>query len=360
MSFTATPMFPGDFQDSAARLAASVKPSEARHGNSASDPWQQMLALGWQAVLVPEESGGAGGTLAELASIIEATARHALTAPLIDRCAVAPSVLAAARTSSHARACLEAVAAGEASACPVLEGATPHLDAAGMLVGTLQGADLSEPASHLLLHARATDGTPVVLLLATAGLLQPANHYGGMDGRTTTDIVLDGVHCTPEDVILRGAAASAAVAQARELGTVLSCVQAIGAAGAMIEQTIDYLNTRSQFGVALASFQALRHRVVEMYVAYENGRGLVRQLVLAAGDATTDAEARAREVAMAKLYLDDAGRQIAEAAIQLHGGMGMSRETLAARIAVQSLTCGLRYGDSAQCLDLLAAHALAA
>jgi len=353
-------MFPGDFHDSAARLAATVAPQErdAAAARAPSEAWRQMLALGWQAVLVPEALGGADGSLADMASIVEASARHALHAPLIDRCAVATNLLAAAAARADARSCLEAVVAGEASVCPVLEAAPRgvSVDAAGVLHGTLRGADLSEPASHLLVEGHAADGSAIVLLLPTSNLGR-AMRYVGVDGSITADIALDGLRCTPEAVVLRGAAATAAVARARLLGAVLGCVQTIAAAGAMIEHTIAYLNTRMQFGVALATFQALRHRVVDMYVAYENGRGLVRQLVLSAG-AGDASEAQARDVAMARLYVDDVGRLVAESAIQLHGGMGMSRETLAARIAVQTLVGGLRYGDRAQCLDFLVAHAV--
>jgi alkylation response protein AidB-like acyl-CoA dehydrogenase len=117
--------------------------------------------------------------------------------------------------------------------------------------------------------------------------------------------------------------------------------------GAMIEQTIEYLNTRRQFGVALATFQALRHRTVDMYVAYENVRGMVRQRVLAPG------QGGAREIALVKLYLSVTARQAAEACIQLHGGIGMSRELPAARLAMHALSCSLQWGDRFAQLDRL-------
>jgi alkylation response protein AidB-like acyl-CoA dehydrogenase len=123
----------------------------------------------------------------------------------------------------------------------------------------------------------------------------------------------------------------------------------------LVTLTIDYLNTRSQFGVALSSFQALRHRLVEMYVAYENAYGMTRQLVTAhaaSPQAPTD-------ILAAKLYMNQVARQLGESAIQLHGGMGMSAETLAARLAVRAITGAFDHGDSAQCLDWLTAQTLA-
>jgi alkylation response protein AidB-like acyl-CoA dehydrogenase len=129
----------------------------------------------------------------------------------------------------------------------------------------------------------------------------------------------------------------------------------VGAAAGLVSLTIDYLNTRVQFGVALSTFQALRHRLVEMYVAYENAFGMTRHLVL-----VHDANPQSlKEILTAKLYMNQVSRQVGETAIQLHGGMGMTTETLAARMAVRAISGAFDWGDSAQCLDWLAAHTLA-
>ncbi|MGE8202717.1 MAG: acyl-CoA dehydrogenase family protein, partial [Variovorax sp.] len=246
------------------------------------------------------------------------------------------------------------IASGEASACPVLalDDAAPAARLQGgrvVLHGSLRGADLTEPVTHLLALV-ALDGKDALVLLPRAVLA----------GAARSDIDVEGLALPEAAVLLSGAAVRPLVDHANAVGALLSCAQMVGAIGAMIEQTIEYLGTREQFGVALATFQALRHKVVEMYVAYENVRGMVRQQVLVLdgmGSALPGREVR-RELALVKLYLAVTGRQVAETAIQLHGGIGMSRELPAARLAMHALACSQQWGDRFSQLDRLAADAV--
>jgi alkylation response protein AidB-like acyl-CoA dehydrogenase len=358
MPSIATPLFAGDLYDTALRLAHDQPARPNGASPKGSDGWRQMLELGWQAVLVPEEHGGVGAQLADFAGIIEAVATQALPVPLIDRCALAPSLLAAASANRAAVSTLQACAEGTASVATVLHAAPqqhvtarPRLDNKGVLQGSVRGADLSEPATHVLFDAESADGQPVLVLLEAAPLEARTRRYMAVDGRITAEIDVGGVRAGEGQVLLRGARAANAIEAAQQLGSLLGCVRTVSACGAMIEQTVAYLNVRVQFGVALSTFQALRHRTVEMYVSYENARGLVRSLVLQHAHAPDP-----RQIARARLYVQTIGRKVGESAIQLHGGMGMSEETLAARLAMHVLMTGLQYGDASDCLDWLSAR----
>ncbi len=363
MSFRTIPLYPGDMYDTAYRLAAEhgSAPATVEPGPA----WRQKLELGWLGVLVAETAGGAGATLQDLAAIVEGTGRAGLTVPLADRCGVAPVALAAA-DSAAAVALLGAVAAGTASVCPVLSAGidgpgragAARLAADGSLHGLLGAADLSEPATHLLFTARDQGGEAALVLLPFDRVAAVARRYTGADGRQFADLTLDGIAVGPESVLLRGRPAAAAAAAACHAGALLGCVRVVGAIAAMIELTIDYLNTREQFGAALSSFQVLRHRVVEIYVLYENTAGLVRRLVEQAHE--TGFDGYPRDLAAARLYVGTVCRTVAEGVIQLHGGMGMTWEMLAARLGMQILGDSLRYGDAAECLDWLTAGSLAA
>jgi alkylation response protein AidB-like acyl-CoA dehydrogenase len=353
MRTIATPLFAGDLYDTALRLAQAQPPGAS---TDATPAWRQMLQLGWQGVLVEEESGGAGAELADFAAIVEAISTRGLTVPIIERCAVAPALLAACQGAA-AKELLEQVAAGGASVAPVLHVAPQHAAAhpptlrGDRLSGTVGAVDWTVSPTHVIFDALdGASDAPLLILLDAAELSSRLRCYVGIDGRTSADIDAAGLCVREQHILLRSAPAADAVAVAQQLGSVLGCVATIGACGAMIEQTVEHLSTRVQFGTPLATFQALRHRVVDMYVAYENARGLVRDQVLLHAHAPD-----ARQVALTRLYVQGVGRSLADATIQLHGGMGMSQETLAARLAMHALMAALRYGDRSDCLEWLVA-----
>lgn len=364
MPFTATPMFPGDLYDTMDHMAATAAP--ARSGtrtDQASAAWQQVLALGWQGVVIDEVAGGVGATLADFAAIAEAAGRHAVALPLIARCVVAPMLLAAAHTRST-RDLMAQISAGQASVCPVIQSgdaqmlrATKGSDGRYVLEGVLRGADLTEPASHLAFNTVTdTDAKPLLLLVPTSTLPATTRYFEGLDGRRTADIPLSGQVIEADQVLLQGDPVQAVLQNAIATGAMLTCVQTVGALGAMIEQTITYLSTRVQFGAALSTFQALRHRTVDMYVAYEGARGLVKQVTETMSSDPTTAHDHHRDAALTKLYLATVGRMVAESTIQLHGGMGMTVEMPASRLAIHTLMCNLQHGDRLHFLDRLSAQ----
>jgi alkylation response protein AidB-like acyl-CoA dehydrogenase len=368
MAFTPSPLFAGDLYDTASRLAAQLA-QQARGFRTAAPPrqgsegWRQMLALGWQGVWIAEADGGFGASLVDLAALVEALGRHAAVVPLIERAGVVPAVLGPVVHRAGVRALLEDHASGAASIAPVLSTMASFAAASrtrptvsgARLQGPLRGVDLTEPASHLLFVAEE-DGALALILTEAAPLLERARHYSSNDGRRCADLDLAGGLLIDSAVVARGEGVLPCLAAGQAAGSLLACVEAVGAAAALVTHTIEYLNTRVQFGVALSTFQALRHRLVEMYVAYENSYGLTRHLVAS----HCDCPQPLADILAAKLYVNQVSRQIGEAAIQLHGGMGMSTETLAARLAVRAISGTFAHGDSAQCLDWLTAHTLAA
>ena len=357
MSFQAAPMFKGDLHDAAQRFAASV-------GSTLTDPqaaagararaWAQATEMGWPAVLVPDALGGAGGTLLDLAAIVEATGRHALALPLVERCAVVPTLLALL-TTPGAAALLARIADGTADvACAV----QPHRvrdvtlsergDGAWELEGTALGIDMTVPASHVLLHLPASQA---LVLLDAAQVPAAAVRYQSIDGRETADIAFHRLRVDASALPVQGCGVQRAVDKALDIGALMTCVEVVAALGGLLEQTIDYLKTRIQFGVHLSTFQALRHRVVEMYVQYESASGLIERIL---HDGVDAARIDDRDVSLAKAYLGKLGRFGAEAAIQLHGGMGMTEELLTARLAERVLGCEYEYGDRFSHLTRLA------
>ncbi len=343
MTYRVDPMFPGDLHDAAARFAANTlkQPPEAA--------WQEARAMEWPALLVDEAHGGAGGTLADLAAVVEACARHATGLPLLRRCALAPALLMAAG-GPNAQATLRALGAG-----------TVDVDVAGgnqiaalvdsrggvALTGTLELADATFSCSHVLVC------TPHhLLLLPRAALPTTWQRQRGLDGQCTADVVVDGMVLPADAVLASGQQVAAAAQVAADAGALFTAVEIAATLGALVERCIDHLNTRVQFGVALATFQVLRHQAVQLYVQYEAASVMLARQV---ADTVRSGQLRGRDAAVTKLYLNDLARRGAEAAIQLHGGMGMTTELPATRLAQRLIAAQFEHGERLALLDALEA-----
>ena len=347
MTFTTQALAEGPVFDSALRFAAAYT------GQQQADTLDPIVEMGWAATLIPEQDGGAGGNLDDLVAIIDALGQHALALPLLERCALAPLLLAAVEQPATRRQWLSGIADGTYAISTLsttqpdlgLSALSATIDSGGArftLQGHLLGTSLCAHATHYLVLAKQpSTKQALILLIPATELPAPTKNYRSIDGVQTVDIVFEKLNVPSAQCIAQGTSASAAIAAAQNMALLATAIDTVSALGSLLERTIQYLKTRTQFDVTLSSFQALRHRAVEMYVRYESARGMLQECLR---HALTDAK-QTRRLRLLKLCLGDAARFCAQAAIQLHGGMGMSEETLAARLAQRLITNEYRYGD---------------
>jgi len=338
MAFSCQPMQPGMLYDAAARVAADA---------SFPDGHDVIGEMGWPLVLLPEDKGGMGGTLTDLTALVEGLAAQGSPLPVIERCAVAPLLLQAGGDTPW----LEGLADGSQRIAPLMGSRSHDLATQALtaelsngdyvLRGAVGGVDTSGDPTHWLAIGRLGDELGIFVLDASQ---LPAAHsrYRGMDGRHTSNYQLDGVTLSQDRCIAKGAAASEAITRAGQAALAMICADSVTVLGAMVEHTVTYLNGRVQFGVALSTFQALRHQLVNVYMRYESGRGMITNYLTEAGQNPAQ---DVRRLSLAKLALGESGRYSAETVIQLHGGMGMTEEMLAARLAQRLLANEFRYGD---------------
>ncbi len=347
MTFTTQALVEGPVFDSALRFAADYTDQQQ------ADNLDPIIEMGWAATLIPEQEGGAGGNLDDLVAIIDGLGQHALALPLLERCALTPLLLAAVEQPAIRRRWLNGIANGSyaiSTLCTTqpdlgLGALKATIDLSGerfTLRGQLLGTTLSPHATHYLVLAKHSHTEQALLFLMDAtDLPGPTKRYRSIDGIQTVDIAFEGINVPIAQCLAQGISAQAAIAAAQNMALLATAVDTVSALGSLLAHTIQYLKTRTQFDVPLSSFQALRHRTVEMYVRYESARGMLQECLR---HALTDPE-QTRRLRLLKLCLGDAARFCAQAAIQLHGGMGMSEETLAARLAQRLITNEYRYGD---------------
>ena len=122
------------------------------------------------------------------------------------------------------------------------------------------------------------------------------------------------------------------------------CAEAVGIINALNEATLNYLKTRKQFGVAIGTFQALKHKMADMLIAAEQARSMA--IIAAVHADSTDAADRHRAVSAAKAYIGQAGRLVGQHAVQMHGGMGVVDELAVSHYFKRLTLIDLTFGDA--------------
>lgn len=352
MPFEPQTLFPGQLADSVAKLAQDV----ANH-HPQQPPASIINDMGWNAVLVPEGLGGIGGRFDDLASILEGLASNAVSLPVITRCGIVPSILNALPDNPQARALLQGIA--DASRVIELGGPlraqdpTPPLSAqpssSGWRVsGTTTPIALTEDCTHALLVCRDTASHQWMLAcVEVQALRRGAVEFGTMDDRKMASCRLESLEVAADHVLSTGPQAEQALQAGLQLGVTAVATDTVAAMGSMLARTISYLLERRQFGQPLAQFQALRHDVARLYVVYETARSLLQSSLGALETARQDSQRASDMTAfeLLGLYVSQEAIPFAECVIQLHGGMGMTREMPAAQLATRLMANAFLFSD---------------
>ena len=143
-----------------------------------------------------------------------------------------------------------------------------------------------------------------------------------------------------------------ALAHAADLAEAAQVAEMVGLMAALVSTTIDYVRTRRQFGVAIGTFQALQHRIADMWMACEETRSLAFAAALACGG---PADGRRRAVSLAKIRACDAAHLVGGEAIQLHGGIGMTDELIVSHWYRRLLALRASLGDRRHYLNRIVA-----
>jgi alkylation response protein AidB-like acyl-CoA dehydrogenase len=207
-------------------------------------------------------------------------------------------------------------------------------------------------ADYFLVSARS--GTDISLFLVgrgTAGL--SLYSYPTQSGGRAADLRLDAVLLGADAVrgAVRGADALigafgdglSIVERAVDRGVAALCAEAVGIIEALNEATLNYLKTRKQFGVPIGSFQALQHRMADMFIAAQQSRSMaVNAAVYADSD---DAAARRRAVSAAKAYIGRAARLVGQEAVQMHGAVGVVDDVIVSHYFKRLTMIDMSFGD---------------
>jgi alkylation response protein AidB-like acyl-CoA dehydrogenase len=326
------------FQTSARDLFAEECPSVLVRDTTKKDVphaenmWKHLVEQGWTGLIFPEEIGGLGLGMVELAVAFEEMGRALVPGPYLSTVPLAGTALLGASSTTASRN-LRAIADGkikatvaileEAAAWDVDSVAMPAADAEQGL--TLNGKKLfvSDAAQSDLIITAAKSRAGLVLVAVNpkaAGL--KINPMPAVDSlRPLYEIVFDGVSVSKEDILAEGKTAAEALNGCIDVATLALSAEMLGGMQWILDATVEYAKTRKQFGKPIGQFQAVQHHCANMLLMTESTRSAVYYAAWVLGN---DPGLAPLAISMAKAYASDSYREVGNLGIQVHGGIGFT------------------------------------
>jgi alkylation response protein AidB-like acyl-CoA dehydrogenase len=336
----------------------------AKAGGRTREVYADLAGLGLAGLTVPEAHGGMGFGAVEAMVVMEELGRGLVNAPYAQAALMTPLLLGAAPAAVQAH-WLPKIADASALVVPALHerGArwrwsrvTTRAAQSGEgwnLSGTKSIVVAGDEADAFVVPARVSGADDcaagIALFLVERGAAgATVRAYPTQDGARAAELTLAR---TPATWV--GSDTLAAIERAVDAGIAAQCAEAVGAMDRLVAITVEYMNTRKQFGVPIASFQALRHRIADVKMQLELARSMSYYASLKQGEA---ADARRRAVAQAQLQLSQSMRFVGQQCIQLHGGIGVTDEYIASHYFKRLTVMELTFGDGLHALGEVSAR----
>jgi len=323
--------------------------------------WSQYADLGLLSLPFPEDFGGLGGNGVDIMLVMEQFGAGLLLEPYLSTVVTCGGLIRDAGSEALKKKLLPQIAEGKlqlslaayeaagrydlsyVAATAQEKGGSWHLS--GRKTVVLDGPS----ADHFLVSARSAgkiaDGDGISLFLVprdAKGLTAAA--YSTQSGSRAADLLLEDVTVGADALIGTAGRALPVIERAVDRAIAALCGEAVGIINALNQATLNYLKTRKQFGVAIGTFQALKHKMADMLIAAEQTRSMA--IIAAVHADSEDAAERHRAIAAAKAYIGQSGRLVGQHAVQLHGGMGVVDELNVSHYFKRLTMIDLTFGDA--------------
>lgn len=351
-------------QDTVARLVKDTYSFEAREGFSKTedgfsrDFWRQLGELGLTAVPFPEALGGFGGSGIETMLVMTELGRGLCLEPYLYSVIYAGGLISQLGNEQQRQSLLSGIASAELQVAIAFEEPQSHYRLHDVQTRAVQEGEQWKLTGRKAVVIGGHTADAIIVSARISGdsrdengiglfLIDPKANgvtrrvYATADGLKACELFLDNV--VAQDVL--GAPGQALPAMRYQQGRAIAaqCAEALGSMQEACALTLDYLKTRNQFGVPIGRFQALQHRMVDMRTELELATSMTILAACVADEA--DDDERSRTLATAKFIICRSGRFIAEQAIQLHGGIGMTWEYILAHHAKRLVMISHQMGD---------------
>jgi len=302
--------------------------------------WALFAELGWLMVPFTEDDGGLGGSAVDLMLVMEEFGKGMVIEPFLNTAVIGGGLIADAGSDVQKQKLLPTVMEGQLQLAFAFTEAQSRYNLADIDTrAELQGDHYvingkkavvlnGESADKLIVSVRTAgdqrdrDGISLLIIDAdTAGISRQG--YATIDGQRAAEVTFDNVKVPTEQLLGAAGQALPSIEKIIDRATLAVCAEAVGSMEVVYKKTVEYTQTRKQFGVSLASFQALQHRMVDMFIEYEQARSI---LMMAAMQLDAGEGLAPKAISAAKSRVGKAARKVGQEAVQLHGGIGVTDE----------------------------------
>lgn len=317
-------------------------------GGFSREAWDELAELGLGGLYIPEDEGGLGMGPVEGMVVMEELGRGIVLEPLAQSF-IAGAVLAGHADEDTKDNWLPRIAGGQAMVVlayqerraryrlDVCDAQATKAGNGWKLSGTKSLVPAGDEADAYIVPAQL-DGKIALFLVERAADGVAARGYGTQDGSRAAEVVFDKAAAT-----LVAKDGLPVLEHAVDIGIAATCAEAVGVMDKTLAITVEYMNTRKQFGVAIATFQALRHRVADMKMKLELARSMSYYASL---KVKAPAAERRQALARAKYQLGVSMRFVSQQAVQLHGGIGVTDEYIVSHYFKKLTQLEMTFGDT--------------
>ena len=332
--------------------------------------WASMAEIGVLGIGIDEAHGGFGGNAIDTMIVMEALGRSLMVEPYLATVVLGANLIQLAGSDAQKSSLLPQIVAGNLKLAFAYSETGTRYDLKRIAtVARKEGAGyVLNGEKIIVLHGNIAD--KIIVSVATAGALHDGQGmalflvdaktsglniigYRTIDNQRAANLHFDNVRVSADAMLGSSEDNLAIVEQVMDIATTALIAESVGAMEALQKSTLEYLKTRRQFGVPIGKFQALQHRMVDMLMYVEQSRSMA--YLAAVKVQSNDVAERQRVVSAAKNAIGRYGRLIAQEAVQMHGGMGITDELSASHYFRRLTAIGATFGDADHHLSRFAA-----
>ena len=305
-----------------------------------SENWKIFADLGWLGISLSEESGGFGGSALETMIIMEEFGKGLVVEPFLETIVLCAGLIDSCGNKDQKSEILKKVISGEMhlalgfvepqsrfNLADVITEAKKKGD--GFVLNGFKSVVMNGPsATNIIISARISgkqseeEGISLFVIDPKLEGVSLRN-YPTVDGRRASEITLENVDVSSSCLLAEEGKGFKELEKAIDSATLAICAEAIGAMEVLYKTTVEYTKIRKQFGQAIGKFQVLQHRMVDMFMEYEQSKSLLYMATIKQAEKAEDSK---KAISGLKYQVGKAAKFIGQQAVQLHGGMGVTDE----------------------------------